>query len=173
MAHARKNEVEQGIASSHQFLSFMLAGDEYGVEILKVQEIRGWEKVRPLPEAPNFVCGVMSLRGEVVLIIDLRKRFGMPAQDYSSTTVVIIVRDHAGDGEPAIGLVVDAVSDVYAIDDEDMREAPQLGDGVRAKMLHGVAMVGEHMVFVLDLGKLVTLDLLEGLTDPERARAEE
>ena len=172
MAQASHNEIgKNGVksASDHQFLTFMLAGNEYGVDILSVQEIRGWEQVRPLPDAPDFVCGVMNLRGEVMLVVDLRKRFGLEAQAYSATTVVIIVHVTDGDAERGMGLVVDAVSEVYAIQPKNMRPPPRLGNGVRSEMLKGVAMVEKEMVFVLDLQKLVSHEVLDTIPDEDSA----
>ena len=95
-----------------QYLSFRVGADDYAVDILRVQEIRGWETVRPLPDAPEYVKGVLDLRGTIVPIIDLRVRFGNRDPEYRSTTVVIILAVSHGDGLHLVGVVVDGVSDV-------------------------------------------------------------
>ncbi|MFT7566222.1 MAG: purine-binding chemotaxis protein CheW, partial [Pseudoalteromonas distincta] len=103
---------QQGVK---QFLTFIMADEEYGVDILTVQEIRSWEEITVLPNAPEFVKGVINLRGTIVPIIDLRLRFGLPSVDYGPLTVVIVVKIEFELGSKIIGVAVDAVSDVYSI----------------------------------------------------------
>src|SRR6202167_5780761 len=102
--------------TSEQYLTFMLAGEEYGVDILRVQEIKGWDKVTRIPHSPDYVLGVINLRGAVVPIVDLRRRFGLETIAFGPTTVVIVVR--VGDERVVrtVGMVVDAVSEVYNVD---------------------------------------------------------
>ena len=95
-----------------QVLTFLLDGEEYGVDILRVQEIKGWDRVTPIPNTVECVRGVINLRGTVVPIIDLRLRFSKPAIDYSKTTVIIVLKVLSAKGERIVGLIVDAVSDV-------------------------------------------------------------
>ena len=92
-----------------QYLTFRLATEEYGIDILSVQEIKGWSGATPLPESPHYLLGVINLRGSVVPIIDLRKRFGLPQADFGPTTVVIVARVEMADGVRIAGFVVDAV----------------------------------------------------------------
>ena len=94
--------------TSEQYLTFMLAGEEYGVDILRVQEIKGWDKVTRIPHTPAYVLGVINLRGAVVPILDLRRRFGLETIDFGPTTVVIVVRASGGGDERTVGVVVDA-----------------------------------------------------------------
>jgi purine-binding chemotaxis protein CheW len=102
--------------SDDQVLSFILGSEDYGVDILRVQEIKGWEETTSIPRTPDYVMGVINLRGAVVPIIDLRVRFQLPDITYNSSTVVIILRTHLENGsEKIIGLVVDGVSDVHSV----------------------------------------------------------
>ncbi len=141
-----------------QYLTFMLAGEEYGVEILKVQEIKGWSRATPIPRTPAHVLGVMNLRGAVVPIVDMRKRFGLDSIEYGPTTVVIVVRMAHDDQQRTVGLVVDAVADVYRLDGETIQAAPDMGDNRRTEFVNGLATVDEKMVILLDVDRLLDLN---------------
>ena len=144
---------------SREMLVFKLGQEEYGVDILKVQEIRGYEKVTPIPRAPDFLKGVVNLRGTIVPVIDLRVKFALPDPSYDSLTVVIVLRI-AG---RILGAVVDGVSDVIQLAPSDMKEPPRLGAIVDSSYLAGVATLGGRMILALDIEKLLSageLDLL-------------
>jgi purine-binding chemotaxis protein CheW len=137
-----------------QYLTFVLAGEEYGVDILRVQEIRGWSAVTPIPNTPAYVQGVLNLRGTVVPIIDLRLRLGMERIAYGPTTVIVVVNAvHAGQLHVA-GLVVDGVSDVCNVSEEDTRPAPDFGAAIDVSFMRGMATVREKMVILLDVDRL-------------------
>ncbi|SMF36454.1 purine-binding chemotaxis protein CheW [Alteromonadaceae bacterium Bs31] len=141
-----------------QYLTFIMAGEEYGVDILCVQEIRGWESATPLPNAPSHIKGVINLRGTIVPIVDLRQCFGLEGIEYTSVTVVIVLKVHTDDGDRIMGIVVDAVSDVYSLAAQDMRTAPDLGSAVNTEFIRGLVNVQDKMVILLDIDKLLTLD---------------
>src|SRR5579871_786731 len=138
-----------------QYLTFELAGQDYGVEILRVQEIKGWERPTRLPHSPAHVQGVINLRGAVVPIIDLRRRFGLPEVPQSQTTVVIVVRVEGSRGEQTAGLVVDAVCEVVSIGTDQMREPPESDGGIDTQFVSGLAMVAERLLVLLDVTRLV------------------
>jgi purine-binding chemotaxis protein CheW len=141
-------------AGTSQYVTFYCAGVEYGVEILSVQEIRGWGGVTEMPRTPPHVLGVMNLRGVVVPIIDLRARFGLGSRPFDSSTVVIVVR--IGNNEQrTVGLVVDGVSEVRDFLAEDIKPAPDLGQGRGENCVFGMASVDDRMLMLLDLQKLV------------------
>lgn len=140
-----------------QYLTFMMADEEYGIEILSVQEIRGWEPMTVIPNQPDYVKGVINLRGTVVPVIDLRLRFGLEKIDYSDLTVVVIVKVRIGDGEKIMGVVVDAVSDVYNLDKDVATKAPDLGDVENKPFIEGLINVDEKMVVLLDLEKILDI----------------
>ena len=141
-----------------QYLTFLLNGEQYGLSILAVQEIRGWEPVTRVPNSPAFVKGVVNIRGNIVPVFDLRLRFGLPEQAYTDETVVIVVRAGKPGSERSMGLVVDAVSDVLVVQDENISKTPQFGPDVPTENIRGLVTDGEHMVMLLDLDSLVLLD---------------
>jgi purine-binding chemotaxis protein CheW len=157
---------------AQQFLSFKLGPEEYGVDILKVQEIKGWEGATPIPNMPPYVLGVINLRGTVVPIINLRDFFNMAPQSFSKTTVVIVVRVQDEDGEAkTIGLVVDAVSEVHNITPDEMRPAPEFGGACDADFIRGLATKLEHMIILLDVDKLIHRGILEDIDETENVVA--
>jgi purine-binding chemotaxis protein CheW len=148
-----------------QFLTFVCAGEEYGVPILCVQEIKGWESVTRVPYTPDYLLGVMNLRGVIVPVIDLRTRFGLPASAPGTSTVVIVVRVFTTRGEKTAGVVVDAVSEVYGVAAEEIKPTPDLGAPVERACVLGLASVDEKMVMLLDIDKLV----LSCISSPDSA----
>jgi purine-binding chemotaxis protein CheW len=146
-------------ADSDQFLTFTLEDEEYGIEILRVQEIKGFSKIRPIPNAPAYIKGVMNLRGTVVPVVDLRSRFGMREAEYNQFTVIIVVSV----GAKVVGLVVDAVSDVLNIRKDQIEESPEMGDGLDNSFFRGMGKVGDKLVLLLNIDKLVAGDRLEGI----------
>ncbi|GAA0256497.1 chemotaxis protein CheW [Rhodanobacter caeni] len=142
-----------------QQLTFTLAGEEYGVDILAVREIRGWSRVTRIPQTPEHLLGVLNLRGAIVPIMDLRLRFGLERESYGDSTVVIIV---AVD-ERLFGIVVDAVSDVVEIDPAAIKPVPDMGAVVDTRYLKGLATHVERMVMLLDVEKLMRPEDVETL----------
>lgn len=156
------NTVTDGVGldanSNDQYLTFIMADEEYGVDILAVQEIRGWESATPLPNAPPHIKGVINLRGTIVPIVDLRCCFGLPSIEYTAITVVIVLKVQSGKTEKVMGIVVDAVSDVYALAEGDMRAAPDLGSSVNTDVIKGLVNVNDKMVILLEIDKLLSLE---------------
>ncbi|MGO9947881.1 MAG: chemotaxis protein CheW [Steroidobacteraceae bacterium] len=150
-ARADKSAAE----TSEQYLTFMLAGEEYGVDILRVQEIKGWDKVTRIPHTPDYVLGVINLRGAVVPILDLRRRFGLETIDFGPTTVVIVVRVMNGLTERTVGVVVDAVSEVYNVDAADSKPPPDVCGSVDTVFVKALATVEEKMLILLDIDRLI------------------
>ena len=153
-----------------QYLSFRVGTDDYAVDILRVQEIRGWEKVRALPDSQDFVKGVLDMRGIIVPIIDLRVRFGNSDPAYSGTTVVVVVSvDREDGGRQLIGAVVDSVSDVLDVDASNLRPPPELGGAVNRQYLDGMVSLERGMVVLLNLNRLFGPVDLAGLDNvPEK-----
>jgi purine-binding chemotaxis protein CheW len=146
-------------AGGTQYLTFMLAQEQYGLNILQVQEIRGWEKTTRIPNSPDHVRGVLNLRGTIVPIMDLRLRFGLPAEPYSKETVVVVVRAGEHDGEErSLGLVVDAVSDVLVARDDQIINTPEFGAHVPTENILGLVSDGAKMVMLLDARSLLDSD---------------
>jgi len=146
-------------AATVQQLTFSLAGEEYGVDILSVREIRGWARVTRIPQTPEYLLGVLNLRGAIVPIMDLRLRFGLQRESYGDDTVVIIVAI----AERLFGIVVDAVSDVVDIDPAAIKPVPDMGAVVDTRYLRGLATHVERMVMLLDVEKLMRPEDVETL----------
>jgi purine-binding chemotaxis protein CheW len=138
--------------TAREVLVFTLGREEYGVDILKVQEIRGYDKVTPIPAAPEYLKGVINLRGTIVPVLDLRVKFRMADVRYDEFTVVVILRLAAR----VIGVVVDGVSDVIGLAAGQVREAPQFGSVVDGSFIAGVGVQDERMVMLLDIEKLLS-----------------
>jgi purine-binding chemotaxis protein CheW len=144
---------------SDQFLTFVLAGEEYGIEILRVQEIKGFAKVRPIPNAPPYIKGAMNLRGTVVPVVDLRIRLGMPEAEYNHFTVIIVV----GVGDKVVGMVVDAVSDVLNIPQGQVEQTPEIAGEIDSGFFQGMAKVGEKLVLLLNVERLLAAGRIEAV----------
>jgi purine-binding chemotaxis protein CheW len=148
------------LGDANQYLTFMLSDEEYGVDILRVQEIKGWEMVTPIPNTPEYVKGVMNLRGTIVPIIDLRQRFGLESVEYGPTTVVIVVRVLTGETQRTMGIVVDGVSDVYNFAVGEEKPPPDFGGVVDTDFVKGLATVNDKMVILLDIDGLINIGVL-------------
>ena len=134
-----------------QYLTFRLGQEEYGVEILKVQEIKGYSTVTPIPNMPDYLKGVMNLRGTIVPIVDLRAKFAMAQADHNQFTVIIVVTV----GTKVMGLLVDAVSDVLNIPKGDVQPTPDFGGQVDARYINGMAKTGDKLVVLLDIDRVM------------------
>jgi purine-binding chemotaxis protein CheW len=137
---------------SQQFLTFLLGDQEYGVEIFKIREIRGYTPVTPIPNVPPHVRGVMNLRGSVLPVIDLRMKFHLPTVEYNKFTVIVI----ATVGEKTVGLLVDAVSDVLMVAPDTMRDVPDFGATVDTRFIRGVFESRERLTVALNLEELLS-----------------
>ena len=146
---------EVGDGGEDQVLTFTLADEEYGVDILRVQEIKGWDSVTGIPNTPDYIRGVINLRGTIVPVIDMRLRFGLPPLEYGPLTVVIVLRVESGSRTRIMGIVVDAVSDVYNLPEDRIRPAPDFGGTVESEFITGLAGVEDKMVIVLDVDRLL------------------
>jgi purine-binding chemotaxis protein CheW len=134
-----------------QYLTVNLGNEEYAVDILAVREIRGWTAVTRIPQAPPYVLGVLNLRGAIVPVLDLRLRFSLDREEYTATTVTVIVMVNGRQ----FGVVVDAVSDVVEVAPGSIRPVPDMGTSVDTEYLKGLTSVGERMVLLLDVDRLL------------------
>jgi len=153
--------------TQNQYLTFFLAGEEYGVSILDVQEVRVWDGVTSIPNAPVYVKGVLDLRGVIVPIIDLRIRFNMESVDYDETTVIVVLKIEAEGKEHIIGIVVDAVSDVLDVNSEQQKAAPEFETSGNTEFISGLATVNNKMVILLDTNRILTRKEIAAITSAE------
>lgn len=139
-------------------MSFTLGKEEYGVDILRVQEIRSWEPVSRIPNVPAYEKGVVNLRGAIVPIIDLRERFDLGHSQYTPLTVVVVLQAKVGEKTRVMGVVVDAVSDVIDVEKKSIQSSPNFGAKVSTEFINGLVSVNQRMVMLLDVDKLLKLD---------------
>ncbi len=155
MSEQGTEKARQATHGMQQFLTFALGQEEYGVEILKIQEIKGFSAVTALPNAPAYVRGVLNLRGTIVPIVDLRKKFNLPEVDYTQFTVIVVVQVQG----KTLGFVVDAVSDVLTVAGDAIQPTPDLHGQLDTAFLTGLAPTGEQgekLVILLDIDKVLT-----------------
>lgn len=173
MSEARAESIENDLKAENgldQYLTFKLADEEYGVDILRVQEIKGWDGVTPMPNMPEHILGVINLRGTVVPIIDLRAHFEMEAIAFMAKTVVIVVRvNDAENNERTVGIVVDAVSEVHKIAKADLNPAPDFGGACNAEFIKGLATQDDSMIIMLDIDRLINDGVLQDIDQQEVA----
>ncbi len=138
--------------STHEFLAFTLGKEEYGIHILKVQELRGYEEPTRIANAPDFIKGVVNLRGIIVPIVDMRIKFNLGTPTYDQFTVVIILNI----GGRIVGMVVDSVSDVITLSPDQVKPAPEMGTALNTDYLIGLGTVDQRMLILVDIDKLMS-----------------
>ncbi|MCB1890223.1 MAG: chemotaxis protein CheW [Rhodocyclaceae bacterium] len=153
-------DVAQDALGAQEFLTFTLGEEEYAIDILRVQEIRGYDAVTRIANTPHFIKGVINLRGTIVPIVDLRLKFNLSDVTYSEFTVVIILSV----AERVIGIVVDSVSDVITLGAEQVKPAPQFSSSVEGDHLKGIGTVDDRMLIIIDIERLL-LSPSMGLTE--------
>jgi purine-binding chemotaxis protein CheW len=146
-----------------KYLTFSLAGEEYGIGILKIREIIGMLPITSVPETPPYVKGVINLRGKVIPVVDLRLRFGMPEIDYTERTCIIVVEMKGPAGVVSIGTVVDAVSEVLNIKGEDIADTPSFGAKFDSEYILGMAKMGKGVKLLLDIDRVLGAAEIEQL----------
>jgi purine-binding chemotaxis protein CheW len=152
LAMPENHSAPQDVRATNEYLTFTLGAEEYGVEILKVQEIRGYEAVTKIANAPAFIKGVSNLRGTIVPIVDMRIKFNLGEAEYNQFTVVIIL-NVAG---RIVGMVVDSVSDVIELKPEQIRPAPDFSSSFDTKYITGLGTVDERMLILMDIERLMS-----------------
>jgi purine-binding chemotaxis protein CheW len=157
MSYTTQTQAQTGMRASgeidgKEFLAFTLGQEEYGIDILRVQEIRGYEPVTRIANAPDFIKGVVNLRGIIVPVVDMRIKFDLGTPTYDQFTVVIIL-NIAG---RVMGMVVDSVSDVTTLSPEQVKPAPEMGTGFDSDYLIGLGTLNERMLILVDIDKLMS-----------------
>ena len=159
------NQEQKATDASRELLTFTLGTEEYGIDILKVQEIRGYEAVTTIANAPDFIKGVINLRGIIVPIVDMRIKFKLPKVTYDETTVVIILNV----ANRVVGMVVDGVSDVTTLKADEIKPAPEFGSSLDTKYLQGLGTADERMIILVDIEKLMSSKDMELIETLEKA----
>lgn len=148
---ATGNDFDDGQETQQEILTFTLGDEEYGVDILMVQEIRGYDTVTKIPDAPEFIKGVINLRGTIVPVVDLRIKFRMDKVEYNASTVMIILNID----RRVVGMVVDSVSDVMNLLPKQIRPAPEFGGAIDTRFITGIGTLDDRLLILVDIQKLL------------------
>ena len=160
MGHEQKvmnDAVTRAADREGKYLTFSLADEEYGIGILKIREIIGMMPITTVPETPAFVKGVINLRGKVIPVVDLRRRFGMPTMDYTERTCIIVVETRGPNGPVLMGIVVDTVSEVMSVETSAVEAAPDLGLRLDADYIMGLAKQKSGVKILLDIDRVLNV----------------
>jgi purine-binding chemotaxis protein CheW len=150
----KKSDVGERLAG--KYLTFKLADEEYGLEILKVQEIIRMQTVTRVPRTPEYVRGVLNLRGKVIPVIDLRSKFGMETQEDTDKTCIIVVQVAGGDQRIVMGVIIDEVREVLDIGADCIEDTPSFGASINTEFIIGIGKVGDNVKMLLDIDKVLT-----------------
>jgi purine-binding chemotaxis protein CheW len=142
------------LAANEQLLTFIVDGEEYGVDILRVQEIRSWSTPMPIPNTPQYIKGVINIRGDVVAIADLRERLGLPKLEYGATTVVVVLRVDVNGQNRVMGVIVDAMSDVTTVPLAAIKAPPVFRMTQDASLAKGIVTLETKMITILDVDRI-------------------
>ncbi len=140
----------------HKYVTFFLNKEEYGVAINKVREIIGIMDITPVPNTPKYIRGVLNLRGKVIPVLDLRLKFNMDFKEYTERTSIIVMEINVNDRKTLIGTIVDNVSEVLSITQDNIEDTPNFGTQVNTEIISGIAMVSNHVKILLDIDKVLT-----------------
>lgn len=157
---AAKTEARAG-----KYLTFGLGKEEFAIQVMRVREIMGVQDITAVPQTPEYVKGVINLRGKVIPVIDLRLRFGMPAQEYTQRTCIVVVHIEQEDTRMLTGVVVDEVSEVVTLQPGDIEDTPDFGRGVATPYLLGMAKLKGKVKILLDINKVMSEQEIHGLSD--------
>jgi len=165
---ARKKErQEQAVQEVSQYVTFVIASENYGVPVLKVQEIIGMTEIVPVPNSQVFTKGVINLRGSVVPVVDMRKRFRLEEREYDMFTVIIIVEVKG----LLVGMIVDSVSDVADIPAGSIQETPHLASKIDREFISGIGHINEKLAIILDIDRIFSAEEIKTLEQEEAAQA--
>ena len=155
-----KNDTEVETEDSNQYLTFMLSGETYGINILDIKEIIEYGNLTPVPMMPEFIAGVINLRGSVVPIINLKLRFGGNTTEIGKRTSIVIIEVGNNDRKNEIGIIVDIVNEVIELAESDIEPAPSFGAHIRADFIQGMGKIGEEFLILLDVNQVLSVEEL-------------
>jgi purine-binding chemotaxis protein CheW len=163
LAETMDQAVHAIVDKAGKYLTFTLANEDYGIGILKIREIIGMMPITPVPQTPDYVKGVINLRGKVIPVVDLRLRFAIEAADYTERTCIIVVEIEGSAGTIQIGIVVDAVSEVLSIKGEEIEETPTFGTEMNLEYILGMAKMEGSVKILLDIDQVLTAQEIAAL----------
>ncbi|SDC87264.1 purine-binding chemotaxis protein CheW [Candidatus Frackibacter sp. WG12] len=163
------NQQLTNISAENQFVTFGVEDEEYGVDVLKVQEIIRYQKPTKVPNAPEVVKGVINFRGEVIPVIDLRKKFDLELREYDDFTVIVILEVK----DKTIGIIVDHVSDILSFSKEDIQDTLEFSSDIKTEFIRGMAKLDDRLIMLLELEKLLSFEEYKGLNHLEQQKVDE
>jgi purine-binding chemotaxis protein CheW len=146
-----------------KYLIFHLGNEEFGTEVLKVLEIMGLQDITAIPQVPDFVRGVINLRGKVIPVVDLRRKFGMVPKEYIARTCIVVVTTQHGDEASTVGIIVDGVDEVLTVGAADIETMPDFGPGIETPYLSGIARINGSVKLLLNIDYVLNADTLQGI----------
>jgi len=167
--NAVKEASDVGKKLAGKYLTFKLGDEEYGLEILKVQEIIQMQTVTHVPRTPDYVRGVINLRGKVIPVVDLRKKFGMPAAEDTDRTCIIVVQIAHNDSKVVMGTIIDEVKEVLDIKAENIEETPSFGASIDTQFILGMGKIGQSVKILLDIDKVMSVKEISAIKDLSKA----
>ncbi|HOQ06117.1 MAG TPA: chemotaxis protein CheW [Anaerohalosphaeraceae bacterium] len=150
-----RSHSEKNLAIEGKYLTFAIGNEEFGIEILQIREIIGYVPVTPVPKSPVYLKGVLNLRGQVIPVIDLRLKFGMPEKEITDHTCIVIIETQTAEGATMTGLIVDRVSEVLEIEADQIEPAPSLGSTIDTSFLRGIAKTNDSVKLLLEIDSVV------------------
>ncbi|MGM0462579.1 MAG: chemotaxis protein CheW [Fibrobacterota bacterium] len=154
-----------GDGLSGKYLTFHLGDESYGLGILKVQQIIHMQDITAVPKTPDFIAGVINLRGKVIPVIELRRKFDMDKMEYTDDTVIIVVQVERGDERLIMGVIVDGVTEVLEVESDNIERTPAFGTAVDTAFILGVAKIEEKVVMLLDIDRILSPKEIEAVSD--------
>lgn len=162
----QKKDIEAAVKAG-KYLTFRLANEIYGVEVMRVMEITGVVEATKVPRTPQFVRGVINLRGAILPVIDMRIKFGMESAADKKETCIVVLEIVKGGGRVQMGIVVDSVKDVLDIYEKDVEAAPSFGVEINTEFIHGMAKTDKGVIILLNIDKVLTTDEIAGVFDAD------
>ncbi len=147
-----------------KYLIFHLGAEEFGTDVLKVREIMGMQDITNVPQTPPFVKGVINLRGKVIPVVDLRLKFGLASEEYTTRTCIIVVQAQQNDDVLMIGIIVDGVAEVLMLSESEIEDTPDFGPGIETPYLKGMAKIKGKVKILLDIDRVLSMTDLDGLS---------
>ena len=163
LAQAKEETGNAGTGREGKYLTFTMANEEYGISILKIKEIIGMMQITKVPQTPDFIKGVINLRGKVIPVIDLRLRFCIEAMEYTERTCIIVIDIEGYEGSLVTGIVVDSVSEVLNIKDQEIEDTPTFGADLKTEYILGIAKMEAGVKILLDINKVLKGDEIKRL----------
>jgi purine-binding chemotaxis protein CheW len=161
------------VNETKQYLTFKLSDEVFGVDVAQVREILDYVKITKVPQTPDFMCGVINLRGSVVTVVDMNLKFGMKRTEQTVNTCIVVVEVKIGDETAVLGALVDSVQEVFEIEPQNIEPAPRIGTKLNTEFIKGMGKRDENFIIILDIDKVFSTEELELVTESSNYKPEQ